>query len=73
MHIMIDNPGRYARGAVIGVKVLNEQGEEVEDNGGARFFVKTNKKGQIVDAFAMPELKDLVSICFFLLVILPFR
>lgn len=55
MHIMIDNPGRYARGAVIGVKVLNEQGEEVEDNGGARFFVKTNKKGQIVDAFAMPE------------------
>jgi hypothetical protein len=55
MHIIIDNPGQYHKSAVIGVKILDEAGEEVENNGGAKFFVKTGKKGRILDAFAMPE------------------
>ena len=55
MHIMVDEPGRFAKGADVKVKLLDEAGEEIEDNGGARFFVKTNKKGQIADAFAMPD------------------
>lgn len=55
MHIMVDEPGRFAKGADVKVQLLDEAGEEIEDNGGARFFVKTNKKGQIVDAFAMPD------------------
>ena len=55
MNVMIDNPGRYARGAVIKVQVLTEAGEEIADNNGARFFVKTDKKGRIIDVFAMPE------------------
>jgi hypothetical protein len=54
-HIIVEEPGRYAKGVQPKVQILDEAGEPIEGNGGASFFVKTGKKGGILDAYPMPD------------------